>query len=56
MIVLLPKWMAGFSGVYVDRFGYESFFISTALIGIPVLILIGIAIRMQVKVPSRTQS
>jgi len=56
MMVLLPKWMAGFSGVYVDRFGYESFFISTALIGIPVLILIGIAIRMQVKVPSRTQS
>lgn len=56
MMLLLPKWMAGFSGVYVDRFGYESFFISTALIGIPVLILIGIAIRMQVKVPSRTQS
>jgi len=26
MMVLLPKWMAGFSGVYVDRFGYESFF------------------------------
>jgi MFS transporter, PAT family, beta-lactamase induction signal transducer AmpG len=49
MMLLLPKWLAGFSGVYVDRFGYESFFISTALIGIPVLILIGIAIRMQVK-------
>jgi PAT family beta-lactamase induction signal transducer AmpG len=49
MMLLIPKWLAGFSGVYVDRFGYESFFISTALIGIPVLILIGIAIRMQVK-------
>ena len=49
MMLLLPKWLAGFSGVYVDRFGYESFFISTALIGIPVLILIGIAIWMQVK-------
>jgi MFS transporter, PAT family, beta-lactamase induction signal transducer AmpG len=56
MMVLLPKWLAGFSGVYVDRFGYESFFISTALIGIPVLILIGIAIRMQVKGTNHIQS
>lgn len=56
MMLLLPKWLAGFSGVYVDRFGYESFFISTALIGIPVLILIGIAIRMQVKGPNHIQS
>ena len=56
MMLLLPKWLAGFSGVYVDRFGYESFFISTALIGIPVLILIGIAIRMQVKGSSHIQS
>ena len=55
MMLLAPKWLAGFSGVYVDRFGYESFFITTALIGIPVLILIGIAIRMQVRDSSRTQ-
>ncbi|MEN9944850.1 MAG: hypothetical protein RLY18_808 [Pseudomonadota bacterium] len=56
MMLLLPKWLAGFSGVYVDRFGYETFFISTALIGIPVLILIGITIRMQIKVSSHIQS
>ncbi|BEI34438.1 AmpG family muropeptide MFS transporter [Polynucleobacter sp. HIN5] len=56
MMLLLPKWLAGFSGVYVDRFGYETFFISTALIGIPVLILIGIAIRMQVKGSNHIQS
>ncbi|MEY3724962.1 MAG: hypothetical protein RLZZ365_897 [Pseudomonadota bacterium] len=56
MMLLLPKWLAGFSGVYVDRFGYESFFISTALIGIPVLILIGIAIRMQIKASNHIQS
>ena len=56
MMLLLPKWLAGFSGVYVDRFGYESFFISTALIGIPVLILIGLAIRMQVKGSNHNQS
>ena len=55
MMLLAPKWLAGFSGVYVDRFGYESFFITTALIGIPVLVLIGIAIRMQARDSSRTQ-
>jgi PAT family beta-lactamase induction signal transducer AmpG len=40
MMLLIPKWMAGFSGVYVDHFGYSTFFISTALIGLPVLILV----------------
>jgi PAT family beta-lactamase induction signal transducer AmpG len=55
MMLLAPKWLAGFSGVYVDRFGYESFFITTALIGIPVLILISIAIQMQARDSSRTQ-
>lgn len=52
MMLLLPKWLAGFSGVYVDTFGYEHFFIATALIGIPVLILITIAIRMERNTPA----
>jgi len=47
MMLLLPKWLAGFSGVYVDTFGYEHFFIATTLIGIPVLILIMLAIRIE---------
>jgi PAT family beta-lactamase induction signal transducer AmpG len=47
MMLLLPKWLAGFSGVYVDTFGYEHFFIATALIGIPVLILIMYVIRIE---------
>ena len=47
MMLLLPKWFAGFSGVYVDTFGYEHFFIATSLIGIPVLILIILAIRIE---------
>jgi PAT family beta-lactamase induction signal transducer AmpG len=47
MMLLLPKWLAGFSGVYVDTFGYEHFFIATALIGIPALILIMLAIRIE---------
>ena len=48
MMLLLPKWLAGFSGVFVDSFGYQNFFISTAIIGAPVLILIWFAIRFKV--------
>jgi PAT family beta-lactamase induction signal transducer AmpG len=48
MMLLLPKWLAGFSGVFIDSFGYQSFFIGTAIIGAPVLILIGLAIRLKV--------
>jgi PAT family beta-lactamase induction signal transducer AmpG len=44
----LPKWLAGFSGVFVDSFGYQSFFIGTAIIGVPVLILIWLAMRLKV--------
>ena len=45
MMLLLPKWLAGFSGVAVDAVGYNAFFIGTALIGVPVLLLIWIASR-----------
>ena len=48
MMLLLPKWLAGFSGVFVNHFGYASFFISTAIIGAPVLILIWLAIHFKV--------
>jgi PAT family beta-lactamase induction signal transducer AmpG len=48
MMLLLPKWLAGFSGVFVDSFGYQNFFISTAIIGAPVLILIWFAIHFKV--------
>ncbi|MDN2661781.1 MFS transporter [Psychromonas sp. 14N.309.X.WAT.B.A12] len=40
MMLLFPKFIAGFSGVYVDSFGYVNFFIASALIGLPVLALI----------------
>lgn len=40
MMLLFPKFIAGFSGVYVDDFGYVNFFIGSALIGVPVLGLI----------------
>lgn len=40
MMLIVPKWLAGFSGMFVDHFGYQQFFIFTAIIGMPVFILI----------------
>ena len=37
---------AGFSGLYVDHFGYAQFFVSTALLGVPVLVLVWLASRV----------
>jgi MFS transporter, PAT family, beta-lactamase induction signal transducer AmpG len=45
MMLLLPKWLAGFSGRYVDAFGYSHFFTATAWLGVPVLILVWLASR-----------
>ena len=50
MMLLLPKFLAGYSGAYVDAFGYANFFTSTALLGLPVLALVWLASRM--KMPS----
>ena len=47
MMLLLPKWLAGFSGRYVDAFGYVQFFTTTALLGVPVLLLVWLASRSQ---------
>ena len=43
LMLLLPKFLAGFSGQYVDAFGYAQFFVGTALLGAPVLGLIALA-------------
>ena len=52
MMLLLPKFLAGYSGVYVDAFGYSHFFIATALLGVPVLLLVWLAGRLEpVKTP-----
>ena len=48
MMLLLPKFLAGYSGAYVDAFGYANFFTSTALLGLPVLALVWLASRMKV--------
>ncbi|MFN3375192.1 MAG: AmpG family muropeptide MFS transporter [Burkholderiaceae bacterium] len=45
MMLLVPKWLAGFSGQFVDLHGYPTFFVGTALLGLPVLLLIALAAR-----------
>jgi len=45
VMLLLPKFIAGFSGEFVDAYGYASFFTGTALLGVPVLILVWLAGR-----------
>jgi PAT family beta-lactamase induction signal transducer AmpG len=40
MMTLFPKLIGGYSGTMVSNFGYERFFMVTALMGIPVLFLV----------------
>ena len=47
MMLLAPKFLAGYSGRYVDAFGYSNFFMATALVGLPVLVLVWLASRLQ---------
>ena len=48
LMLLLPKFVAGWSGAFVDQFGYATFFTSTALLGLPVLVLVWLAGRVLV--------
>lgn len=45
VMLLLPKILAGFSGYFVDLIGYNLFFITTALMGLPALLLIVLLAR-----------
>lgn len=47
IMLLLPKFVAGFSGAFVDAYGYVAFFCSTAALGVPVLLLVWLAGRVQ---------
>ncbi len=40
IMLLLPRLIGGYSGTLVEKFGYEQFFVLTALLGIPTLLLI----------------
>jgi PAT family beta-lactamase induction signal transducer AmpG len=55
MMLLLPKFIAGFSGDFVNAHGYADFFNATALLGLPVLVLVALAARYQTAEPSSFQ-
>jgi PAT family beta-lactamase induction signal transducer AmpG len=40
LMTLFPKLLGGYSGTMVNEFGYSSFFLMTALMGLPVIFLI----------------
>jgi len=40
MMLFVPKLIAGYAGGIVDLIGYSQFFIFTAVLGLPVLVLI----------------
>ena len=46
LMLLLPKLIAGYSGVAVDAVGYPVFFVGTAVLGAPVLLLVLFAGRL----------
>ena len=47
MMLLLPKLLAGGSGVAVDQVGYAAFFLSTAFLALPVVLLVALAARVR---------
>lgn len=47
LMLLLPKFVAGFSGQFVDAHGYPTFFYATAWLGLPVLVLVAVVARLQ---------
>ncbi len=55
IMLLAPKWLAGFSGQYVDHFGSADFFLATAALGVPVLLLVWLAGRVTARPPQDGQ-
>ena len=52
LMTLLPKTLGGYSGGMVDAMGYPWFFALTAMIGVPVMLLVWLAgRRMHIKEP-----
>ncbi len=47
IMLLLPKFIAGYSGVAVDAWGYAAFFHATAFLGVPVVALVWLVGRLE---------
>ncbi len=46
VMLIFPKFIGGFSGVMVEQLGYPGFFLLTAAMGLPVLLLVALAWRL----------
>jgi MFS transporter, PAT family, beta-lactamase induction signal transducer AmpG len=55
LMLLLPKFLAGFSGQMVNAVGYAQFFTGTALLGLPVVVLVALASRYTEVKPSQSE-
>ncbi len=49
VMLLIPKFLAGWSGVFVEELGYENFFLFSAALGIPVILLLLMLYRRGIK-------
>ena len=56
LMTLLPKTLGGYSGAMVDNIGYPGFFMLTALMGLPVLLLVYLADKLLFKKAAETPS
>ena len=48
VMTLFPKIIGGFSGSFVDAYGFSNFFLMSALIGVPVVVLLTISLKNEV--------
>jgi PAT family beta-lactamase induction signal transducer AmpG len=55
-MLLLPKFIAGFSGQFVDTYGYALFFTGTTLLGLPVLLLVWMVGRIEFKISTNSKA
>jgi len=56
LMLLLPRLLGGYSGVMVEKLGYSDFFLVTALLGIPTLVLIAWQWSRSRQQPDESQS
>ncbi len=49
VMLLIPKFLAGWSGVFVEELGYKNFFLFSAALGIPVILLLLMLYRDGIK-------
>jgi PAT family beta-lactamase induction signal transducer AmpG len=53
---LLPKYIGGYSGAFVNAYGYRTYFAGTALLGLPVLLLVWLAARTAARPPPQARA